>query len=121
MYRGTRRMCSTRYLTVTDTSIQVTEQSWQIELAFAAGYDPALELANRAKKHDDPSNNTTTFEWDTDGPWIEHLRRNDQDQMDHIVNGQELGHYFLLLGPKVRMPFSECPRSSSEPGMTGDR
>ncbi len=39
--------------------------------------------------------------WDTDGLWTEHLRRDDQDMMDRIVNGSEKGHYFMLLGPKV--------------------
>ena len=72
----------------------------QIELAFSAGYDPALELANRAKKHDDVSA-AAVLQWDSDGPWTEHLRRDDQDQMDRIVKGKETGHYFLLLGPKV--------------------
>lgn len=41
-------------------------------------------------------------EWDLDGPWTEHLRREDQDLMDRIVKGCESGHYFMLLGPKVR-------------------
>ena len=40
-------------------------------------------------------------EWDLDGPWTEHLRREDQDLMDRIVRGSEGGHYFMLLGPKV--------------------
>ncbi|KAI0343706.1 hypothetical protein BDW22DRAFT_1328723 [Trametopsis cervina] len=69
----------------------------KIELAFTAGYDPALELATRAKKHEKVEDNNS---WDIDIPWTEHLRRNDQDKMDAIVNGQEIGHYFLLIGPK---------------------
>jgi len=71
----------------------------KIEQAFSAGYDPALELANRAKRHQDLSAGGT-LPWDSDGFWTEHLRRHDQDKMDKIVQGQEIGHYFLLLGPK---------------------
>jgi len=32
---------------------------------------------------------------------IENLRRKEQNIIDHIVHGQESGHYFMLLGPKV--------------------
>jgi hypothetical protein len=34
-------------------------------------------------------------------------RRHEQDAIDAIIDGSELGHYFMLLGPKV-YPF--CPR-----------
>ncbi|KAK7033861.1 hypothetical protein R3P38DRAFT_3264531 [Favolaschia claudopus] len=37
---------------------------------------------------------------DLEGPWTEHLRRKEQDAIDEIVQGRELGHYFVLLGPK---------------------
>ena len=36
-------------------------------------------------------------------PWTEHLRRREQKQIDTIVKGDELGHYYVLLGPKVRV------------------
>ncbi|KAF4598672.1 hypothetical protein EYR40_007028 [Pleurotus pulmonarius] len=74
----------------------------KIELAFAPGYDPALELANASKKShaqhtheaescDDP---------DAEIPWTEHLRRKEQDLIDRMIKGEEAGHYFILLGPK---------------------
>lgn len=64
----------------------------QIEVAFQAGYDPALELA--------------TFK-DKDGPEeVEHLRRREQDLIDKIVSGKAHGHYYVLLGPKVRLSTS---------------
>lgn len=31
---------------------------------------------------------------------MEHLRRKEQDRIDAIIRGQDVGHYFLLLGPK---------------------
>lgn len=42
------------------------------------------------------------LEYETDGPWTQHLRRKEQDWIDRIVQGHEPGHYFVLLGPKVR-------------------
>ncbi|KAK7057550.1 hypothetical protein R3P38DRAFT_1179312 [Favolaschia claudopus] len=65
----------------------------KIELSFAPGYDPALELATY--QHDGEDNPP-----DLEGPWTEHLRRKEQDAIDEIVQGRELGHYFVLLGPK---------------------
>jgi hypothetical protein len=73
----------------------------QIEQAFEPGYDPALELAkSHTKRNEEPA-------YDADEPWTEYLRRKEQDQIDDIVKGNEPGHYFLLLGPKVRsqVPF----------------
>lgn len=43
------------------------------------------------------------LEWDLEGPWTQHLRRSEQDLIDRIIKGQEVGHYFILLGPKVRI------------------
>lgn len=34
-------------------------------------------------------------------PWTEHLRRREQDRIDRMVKGEEVGHYYVLLGPKV--------------------
>lgn len=45
---------------------------------------------------DDPS-------FDEEVPWTENLRRKEQDVIDHIIHGEEPGHYFMLLGPKVRV------------------
>lgn len=73
-----------------------------MELAFSAGYDPALELANRARKQRERTSQENKLQWDgLDEPWTHHLRREDQDQMDRIVRGSEAGRYYLLLGPKV--------------------
>ena len=78
----------------------------KIEKAFAAGYDPALELAKVAAKKpktDLPfAIGDDELDWDADGPWTEHLRRHEQDLIDRIIQGREVGHYFVLLGPKVR-------------------
>ncbi|KAF8161282.1 hypothetical protein B0H34DRAFT_700244 [Crassisporium funariophilum] len=73
----------------------------KIENAFAAGYDPALELA---KSHT-PKKPCTDADaqdppFDGEEPWTENLRRKEQDIIDHIVHGEESGHYFVLLGPK---------------------
>lgn len=55
-----------------------------MEKAFEAGYDPALEVARHGE--DDAE---------------EHLRRDEQDYVDRIIAGEDKGHYFLFLGPKV--------------------
>ncbi|TFK82056.1 hypothetical protein K466DRAFT_590825 [Polyporus arcularius HHB13444] len=76
---------------------------WKIEKAFAAGYDPALELAKQPTRKRDHASETPSIEeldWDLDGPWTQHLRRSEQDLIDRIIHGDEVGHYFMLLGPK---------------------
>ncbi|KAJ7782720.1 hypothetical protein B0H16DRAFT_1494100 [Mycena metata] len=76
----------------------------KIENAFAAGYDPALELAtyqNKPPKNQQLKEDTVVdLKFDEDAPWTEHLRRKEQDWIDAIVKGEEPGHYFVLLGPK---------------------
>ncbi|KAF8918241.1 hypothetical protein CPB85DRAFT_1214477 [Mucidula mucida] len=57
----------------------------KIEKAFEAGYDPALELATVQTKGSQKDNDSDIDE---------------QDRIDHIVQGRESGHYFVLLGPK---------------------
>ncbi|KAG5342614.1 hypothetical protein C0989_012119 [Termitomyces sp. Mn162] len=73
----------------------------KIEDAFAAGYDPALELAtNHAKRlpsEDDANEDNQLLD---DAPWTGNMRRKEQDTIDRIVQGHEPGHYFVLLGPK---------------------
>jgi len=76
--------------------------SVQIEDAFQPGYDPALELARplittRAYAGDGPTG--PLFE--EEEPWTTNLRRKEQDVIDRIVHGEEPGHYFMFLGPKV--------------------
>ncbi|PVF95252.1 hypothetical protein CPB86DRAFT_711561 [Serendipita vermifera] len=67
----------------------------KIEEAFAKGYDPALELANHV--HHSPSA-------DNEDPLayvdVENLRRKEQDLVDSIVSGKDVGHYYILIGPK---------------------
>lgn len=74
-----------------------------MEEAFAAGYDPSLELAKSHFPERSDSNNGGTA--DHDQRWTEQLRRKEQDSVDHIIHGKEHGHYFLLLGPKVSAHF----------------
>lgn len=68
-----------------------------MEKAFEAGYDPALEIASHGKGRKTQSGGPGTEGDDVE----EHLPRNEQDRVDRIISGQEKGHYFLLLGPKV--------------------
>ncbi|KAG8822121.1 hypothetical protein FRB91_003316 [Serendipita sp. 411] len=65
----------------------------KIEEAFAKGYDPALELATHVHsgKGDDP---------DLSYAEIENMRRKEQGRVDSIISGQEVGHYYLMIGPK---------------------
>lgn len=74
--------------------------------AFDAGYDPALELATHATTQIDISDDLNELAFDTNGTkpksWTGHLRRREQDRIDQIVHGIEKGHYFVLLGPKVK-------------------
>ncbi|KAF8967970.1 hypothetical protein BDZ97DRAFT_1655931 [Flammula alnicola] len=73
----------------------------KMENAFAAGYDPALELAKAHTVKSAPTDDTAQDPlFAEDVPWTENLRRKEQDMIDHIVHGEEAGHYFLLLGPK---------------------
>ena len=60
------------------------------------GYDPALELAKHAhggKGIEDGGSEEVD---------MAHMRREEQEQVDRIIKGEEAGHYFLLMGPKVR-------------------
>ena len=77
-----------------------------MENAFAAGYDPSLELAKtHFPQHSDSNEETVDSSSDDDEydlvGWTEHLRRKEQDTVDHIIHGKEYGHYFMFLGPKV--------------------
>jgi hypothetical protein len=78
-----------------------------MEKAFAAGYDPALELAthsNTQKQTVENKLDELTFDDDGTEPLTPsgHLRRREQDWIDRIVHGAEAGHYYVLLGPKVQ-------------------
>ena len=68
-----------------------------MEIAFAKGYDPALELTKHAKIGrgvDDLKEGVN--------PEVENPRRKEQEVINSIMQGKEPGHYFLLTGPKVR-------------------
>jgi len=71
-----------------------------MEGAFAPGYDPALELATHQTKKAPTGDEVDEVEFDSDLPWTQHMRRREQDWIDRIVQGEEPGHYFVLLGPK---------------------
>ncbi|KAF5380356.1 hypothetical protein D9615_004695 [Tricholomella constricta] len=72
----------------------------KIEEAFSAGYDPALELATHQTKRAPAKDDVGDLEFEEEIPWTENLRRKEQDKIDRIVQGDEPGHYFVLLGPK---------------------
>jgi hypothetical protein len=73
-----------------------------MEKAFEAGNDPVLTLANFKGKTKSHHETVVDDEMETEEPWTQHLRRREQDTIDNIVQGTEPGHYFMLLGPKVR-------------------
>jgi hypothetical protein len=62
--------------------------------AFEKGYDPVLELeaASRAS-----SASLSLRQAEAEG---QHVRRPEQGLIDSIINGEQSGHYYLLLGPK---------------------
>ena len=65
-------------------------------LLTVQGYDPALELAVHVHKRSQNDDGTDPITY-LDG---EQIRRKEQSRVDEIVSGTELGHYFLLIGPK---------------------
>lgn len=77
-----------------------------MEQAFAGGYDPALELAKRSKvpaaAADDIHKGVDISDWD------QHIRRDEQDLIDRIVNGTETGHYYVFIGCKVDCILMAC-------------
>ncbi|KAG8933445.1 hypothetical protein FRC02_011823 [Tulasnella sp. 418] len=72
----------------------------KIEKAFAAGYDPALHLADQV-------NNRKRTTYGEDGSkvlvetWDPHLKRKEQELIDALINGTEQGYYYLIMGSKV--------------------
>ncbi|KAF8526051.1 hypothetical protein BU17DRAFT_74394 [Hysterangium stoloniferum] len=73
----------------------------KMEDAFAAGYDPALELARRSliKPTQSAAEASGDKEWIPSGS-TEHLRRKEQDRIDDIIRGKDTGRYYILLGCK---------------------
>lgn len=85
-----------------------------MEGAFAAGYDPALEIGKlrqhkhhmRHVHHKDEDGNDIVQEVDVvDGeeeePVPTHIKRHEQALVDRIVKGEEVGSYWLMIGAKV--------------------
>lgn len=82
-----------------------------MEEAFSPGYDPALELATHSAKtrhraqQEEQERMDLELEIEDPEPWTQHLRRKEQDVIDLIVKGEEVGHYYVLLGAKVNRAF----------------
>jgi len=78
-----------------------------MEKAFRSGYDPALELVTHAAKTrhrvEQQKQERVDLELGLEGsePLTQHLRRKEQDFVDLIVKGGDVGHYYVLLGAKV--------------------
>jgi hypothetical protein len=75
-----------------------------MQKAFAAGYDPALELATHSSKKQQVAEHELdelAFDKRQQDTISDHTRRREQDWIDRIVHGAETGHYYILLGPKV--------------------
>ncbi len=71
----------------------------QMEDAFAAGYDPALELAKLHTGQQKPASIVGDSR----------VERKEQPTIDSIMKGEEPGHYYMLLGPKVRAKLRRLP------------
>jgi len=75
-----------------------------MEVAFSANYDPTVVLkSGRARKKAPASDNASEPKLSSDDPQTTTLRRKEQDILDHIVHGNDSSHYYLVLGPKVRL------------------
>ena len=112
MLLGIRKTFWTRSVDLVKSNRSMSLIPGKIEIAFAAGYDPALDLANSSR--DRNQSVPEELEWDLDGPWTQHLRRKEQDLVDSIVHGTEPGHYFVLLGPKACPLFSAACRCTHD-------
>ncbi|KAG8975173.1 hypothetical protein FRC05_006341 [Tulasnella sp. 425] len=67
----------------------------KMEMAFEAGYDPALNLADHGiKTRNGEGASTVGVDWASD------VRRQEQDIIDEIVHGIRHGHYILMMGSK---------------------
>jgi hypothetical protein len=82
----------------------------QIEQAFQGGYDPALELAVQGGRPSGKRHMTDARDDVDDGnaTLTVHLRRKEQDILDRIIHGDEIGHYYMILGCKVALFICSC-------------
>ncbi|KAI0741150.1 hypothetical protein C8Q76DRAFT_823140 [Earliella scabrosa] len=75
----------------------------KIEEVFEPGYDPALELVKVSRrKHlpgTEPPDDSDELDWAQES-WTQHVRRTEQDLIERVIQGNEAGHYFVVLGPK---------------------
>lgn len=79
----------------------------QMEGAFAAGYDPALEVGKlHHKKHPHHPGSLFEHEMQETDPSDPHdhphtnIVRKEQQTVDGIVKGENVGNYWILMGPK---------------------
>jgi hypothetical protein len=68
----------------------------KMELAFKAGYDPVLELEKSSTLTALSKAKGAVLDEGED----ERIRRREQDLIDRIVNGEEVGHCALLSSPR---------------------
>lgn len=76
-----------------------------MEEAFTADYNPALKLASISNETSAPYKDHVSADElvrDVGDHWTKHLRREEQELIDRIIQGREVGAYFIFLGPKVR-------------------
>lgn len=79
------------------------DQLRKIRIAFKAGYDPVLELdsANEEVKAESARRAAQVESELEHFPHVDaHLRRDEQELIDRIIDGKEQGHYYLLMGRK---------------------
>ncbi|KAI3619795.1 hypothetical protein WG66_002655 [Moniliophthora roreri] len=69
----------------------------KIEIAFAPGYDPTMEVATNYLKESTSASESSEV---GGASWTQYFRRNEQDLIDRIIRGEEHGYYYILLGPK---------------------
>lgn len=94
------------------------ESDLQMEGAFAAGYDPALEIGklrhnhlhHHHKHHSQtpapspsvgPGDDDAEAEEEEEEPVPTHIKRHEQARVNRIVSGEEVGSYWLMIGSKV--------------------
>lgn len=69
-----------------------------MEKAFAAGYDPALDVSKDTRSKRRFLKKTQSEEDEEKTP--EHIVRDERALVDRIVGGMEAGRYYLISGPK---------------------
>ena len=57
----------------------------------------------------EPPDDSDELDWAQES-WTQHVRRTEQDLIERVIQGNEAGHYFVVLGPKVGMTFPSVAR-----------